>query len=364
MSSVTHALTRYATASISARLQARQDTGFSQSIPLFIFLFTFIAFSFALIWVDYTCNHVILTLAAIEDPSPDPYIRLQSPNNNDPELADAITLNPKPITSGIRSAIKLLRARGGERRGLISPCLHGFRLYLPFYLLDRGVGFFLNPLFYSGPARLTLASFAVEFLARMCLATLQMGWVHVIVADKAPRARYRRWGRLGHWRRIAPAAAVQNALVCVSYTMYLVAMPTAAWALVNVAGVAHGHLTVGASLRFLVVVLLPPVFSLVSTLPARVVFVRVAASMLPAEDVPVVPFDRRLGGKLRSEVGGGSGGDRLGVRDAWTTCPWSVWVRCFQITFKALGLEVVVVVVGVLVLVGEALLIQLAGPGF
>ncbi|RAH64630.1 uncharacterized protein BO66DRAFT_432558 [Aspergillus aculeatinus CBS 121060] len=366
MSSITHVLTRYATEFVSARLQSRQDTGFSQAIPPLVFLFTFLAFAFALICVDYTCNHVIVTLAAIEDADPSPSIRLESAHDDNPAIVDPFTSRVKPITSEFRSAIKHLRARGGGEGGggLIISCLHGFRMYFPFYILDRGVGFFLNPIFYAGPARLTLASFAVEFAARMCLATVQMAWVHVIIADRSPRgARSRETrGLLGHWPRIAPAAALQNALVCVSYTMYLVAVPAGSWAFVSVAGVAQGHLALGGHLRFVVVVLIPAILSLLVTLPARVVFVRVAASMLPEEDVPFVPFDRRFDGKVRPKFGGT--GERLGIKDAWTTVARPVWVRCFKITLKALVMEVAVVVAGILVIIGELFLVQLAGAGF
>ncbi|RAH42635.1 uncharacterized protein BO95DRAFT_466744 [Aspergillus brunneoviolaceus CBS 621.78] len=335
MSSITHVLTRYATE-----------------------------------FVDYTCNHVIMMLAAIEDADPSPSIRLESAHGDDPEIVDPFTLRVKPITRGLRSAIKHLRARGGGEGGgeggggLIVSCLHGFRMYFPFYILDRGVGFFLNPIFYSGPARLTLASFAMEFLARMCLATVQMAWVHVIIADRSPRgarSRHTR-GLLGYWPSIAPAAALQNALVCVLYTMYLVAVPAGSWAFVSVAGVTQGHLALGGHLRFVVVVLIPAILSLLVTLPARVVFVRVAASMLPEEDVPFVPFDRWFDGKVGPEVGGT--GERLGIKDAWTTVARPFWVRCFKITLKALGMEVVVVVAEILVMIGEMFLVQLAGAGF
>jgi len=77
--------------------------------------------------------------------------------------------------------------------------------------------------------------------------------------------------------------------------------------------------------------------------PATVTMVRVAASMLPDDDEPIVPFDRTFGGKVPPAVVGGGG--KIGLLDAWKTFTWPSRVRLLKVLGKVFGM---VMAVGVL----------------
>ncbi|RHZ44070.1 uncharacterized protein CDV56_100649 [Aspergillus thermomutatus] len=355
MSSVSSVLIRRGTELISARLRYREQSQMHDWLGLSIVIFTALAFGLAIFWVDYTCTHVIATLAAVEDSNPKTYVRLDSEDPNDSfdptdtEVAAAST--PKPITSGLRSTIKHLRARGG-----IWSCFRGFRMYLAFTGFDMGVGFLVRaivpiPIDSHSLAGSFFGSFFGEFVASMLLATWQMAWVHLVIADKSPRSSYRRMLGLRHWPRIAPAAALYNFLTCATFSLPTAAAGPAGWAVMAVV-TNRGY---KGLLGFLAISILPAVFFLLVSVPARGIFTRVAASMLPEEDDPIVPFDRLFGGKVKPEVVGGSG--KLGLRDAWTTFDWAARARYVKVILKALAIEVALGVVGILLIIGELTLV-------
>ncbi|OGM48415.1 hypothetical protein ABOM_003430 [Aspergillus bombycis] len=340
MSSVGSVLIRRGGQLISARLPSRQAPPM-QLLGFLVVVFTVVAFSMAIFWVDYTCTQVIGTLAAIEDSNPNPYIRLDGGGSNDscdphdPEATAASTT--KPITRGLRSAIKHLRARGG-----IWSCFRGFRMYLAFTTFDMSVGFLL-PVFLPVSIDSLISSFLGLFVVSMLLATWHMAWVHLVIADQSPRSSYRRMLGLHHWPRIAPAAALYNFLMCVTFSLPTVAARFAGGTVMGVVG----HWKDTGRLDFVAISILSAIFYLLASIPARGIFTRVAASMLPEEDVPIVPFDRLFGGKLKPENMGGS--DKLSIRDAWTSFAWAARIRYVKVILKAFAIEVAVGVVGILV---------------
>ncbi|OJJ75286.1 hypothetical protein ASPBRDRAFT_148047 [Aspergillus brasiliensis CBS 101740] len=337
MSSVSTALIRRGTEVISAQLQARRDPLVREWIGIFLIFITVLVFGFAVGWVDYTCTEVIATLAAIEDPNSTSYIHLDN-NPNDPELTAIPT--SKPITSNLRSSINYLRTLGGG--GIFSTC-RGSRMYLAFSWLDLGLAI-LIPAFNPTLIHTTLVSFVIMFINKMSLATWQMAWVHVVIADQSPLVSYRRMLGYQHWGRIAPAAVLYNAALCVCYSLTLAGSEVIASVVV---GILSGKDGVG--LGDVRVVVFLTIFSFLLSLPAKAVFVRVAASMLPEGLDPIVPLDKRFGGKGRLE----SRGERLGIVDAWITFESSARVRYFKVVFKALAIEVGLGVVGGLLVFGE-----------
>ncbi|GLA54742.1 hypothetical protein AnigIFM63604_000888 [Aspergillus niger] len=318
MSSISAALIRRGTEIISARLQTSQQPLIKEWIGIFLVFFTVFAFGLAITWVAYTCAEVIATLAAIEDPNHNstPYIHLdnQTTNPNDPELTTTTT--PKPITSDLRTAINHLRTLGG---GGTFSTFRGFRMYLAFIWLDAGLAL-LIPTFIPVPIHMGLVSFMTDFTGRMFLATWQMAWVHLVIADKPPIVSYRRMLGYQHWRRIAPVAVLHNVVMSVTYSVNLAASRVVGRVIWVILGV-----------------------------PVKAIFTRVAASMLPEGLDPIVPFDRRFGGKVISE----GGGETLGITEAWTTFEWSARVRYFKVFLKVLALEVALGVLGGLLVIGE-----------
>ena len=65
--------------------------------------------------------------------------------------------------------------------------------------------------------------------------------------------------------------------------------------------------------------------SFLLVIPASVSLTRVQASLLPAEEEPIVPFDHTYGGRVISRDDGGNG--IVGFFDAWRTFAWNSRVR-------------------------------------
>ncbi|KAI3009639.1 hypothetical protein CBS147346_1977 [Aspergillus niger] len=314
---------------------------------IFLVFFTVLAFGLAITWVAYTCADVIATLAAIEDPNSNstPYIHLdkETTNPDDPELSTTTTL--KPITSDLRTAINHLRTFGG---GGIFSTFRGFRMYLAFIWLDAGLAL-LIPTFIPVPIHMGLVSFMTDFIGRMSLATWQMAWVHVVIADKSPIVSYRRMLGYQHWRRIAPVAVLHNVVMSVTYSLNLAASRVVGRVIWVILGGEHGKGSSGGSAEGGIGIVLLMMFFLLLTVPVKAIFTRVAASMLPEGLDPIVPFDRRFGGKVISE----GGGETLGIMEAWTTFEWSARVRYLKVFLKALALEIALGVLGGLLVIGE-----------
>ncbi|KAL5001572.1 hypothetical protein BDV10DRAFT_198951 [Aspergillus recurvatus] len=337
MLSVSDLLIRRGSEMISARLWPRENPDLIHGwLGLAIVILTGFGFGFAIFWVDYTCTHVIATLAAVEMPSAHAYIRLDGEGDSPNDDVE----NTKPITRGLRSAIRHLRARGG---GGILSTFRGFRMYLAFTMFTMGVGFVFPAAFIAMRIEAVIGSILGQFVASMLSATWQMAWVHLVIADKSPRTSYRRKLGLQHWPRIAPAAALYNFSMCMTFSLPTYAVRLADWTAMGTVGYNRGLVQI---LQILLFGVLPALFLLLVTLPARAVFVRVAASMLPEEDDPIVPFDRVFGGKVRAN-------GELGLMDAWKTFDWASRKRYVMIILKALAIEVALGVVGILLVMGE-----------
>ncbi|KAL2808207.1 hypothetical protein BJX63DRAFT_424784 [Aspergillus granulosus] len=343
MSSIGGLLIRRGGELVSRQLQSRENPELIHGwLGLAIVILTAFAFIFAILWVDYTCTHVIATLAAVEVSNSHAYIRLD--NSEDPLPNNDDSGETKPISSSLRSAIAHLRTHGG-RNGSIWHTFRAFRMYLAYTLFTTSMGFVFPAALVAGHINALIGSVLGEFVAAMLSATWQMAWVHLVIADKSPRTSYRRKLGLKHWPRIAPAAALYNAITCLGAALPAHAMRRA---------VEDWSATTTAGLRSTIVLillrgLLPGLFCLFVSLPAKAVFIRVAASMLPEEDVPIVSFDRGFGGKVRDS----SGEVRLGLMDAWTSFDWDARKRYVMVVLKALAIEVALEVVGILLVMGE-----------
>ncbi|PLB50796.1 cytochrome P450 [Aspergillus steynii IBT 23096] len=287
----------------------------------------------------------IATLAAVEDCNPPSYVSLHGEEcnefnePNDPEVAG--TSDARPITRGLGSAIKHLRARGG---GSLRSCLRGFDMYFAYTVITTGIGIGISTLI----GFVTKSHFGVllgHFIASMLLPTWLMAWVHHMIANKPPRRNLRQMPGLRNWSKIAPAATLYNGLLCAflavpgtfsSPAKFIVGNSIVV--LVNAGhGVSFGDLLIG--------ILSLLVFPLV-TFPARAIFIRVAASMLPEEDEPIVPFGRRFGGKSLA------GGGQLSIRDAWTSFEWAARVRFVKTILKAVAIEAALFVAMILLILG------------
>lgn len=152
-----------------------------------------------------------------------------------------------------------------------------------------------------------------------------------------------------HWRRIAPVAVLHNVVMSVTYSVNLAASRFVGRVIWVILGGEHGKGSSGGNAEGGIGVVLLIMFFLLLTVPVKAIFTRVAASMLPEGLDPILPFDRRFGGKVIPE----GGSETLSIMEAWTTFEWSARVRYFKVFLKALALEVALGVLGGLLVIGE-----------
>jgi hypothetical protein len=93
-------------------------------------------------------------------------------------------------------------------------------------------------------------------------------------------------------------------------------------------------------------------------LPAMVTLVRIEASILPEDEDTIVPFDRTFGGKVVSQMHGGSG--KIGFLDAWRSFNWEARRRLIKLFVKTAFILVGLMFVVVHVLVAEVFVVM--GP--
>ncbi|KAJ5379701.1 uncharacterized protein N7496_002129 [Penicillium cataractarum] len=291
---------------------------------------TILIFGFAMWAVEYTYGGVVATLAAVEDSNPDVYVRIDNPpedptkpfDPNEPEHA-ALSPPPQPVTSKLRTAVKHLRARAG-----FWSRFRGLSMYLS-YGLARGIISGFMPL----PAGSFIGQFFVQSIVSVLLATWQMAWVHIVISEPSPKRFYQRIPSFRTWIKIAPAAALEDILTAAAFFFPMAIASFAGWVESN----DGNESSMVVMCRYLMVMGFPALLAFVVSVPARVIFVRVAASMLPEEDETIVPFDRSFGGKVQPQIVGGSG--HIGLLDAWTTFDWAARVRFAKVLGKTIAIE-------------------------
>jgi hypothetical protein len=290
-----------------------------------------------------------VTLAAVEESNPSTYICLDGGSSND-DIGNTNKSTPKPVTRGVRSVVKHLRARGG-----IWSTLRGIQIYLSFTGLDYLVVLVRIFIHIQIPSSTFLGALIGKFVTKMLLATWQVALIHAVIADKSPKTRGRRMLGVHHWTRIAPAAALYNGITSAIFALPGSFSSSLGWSIgwplaVNI--INPGHHNPATTMFMSAIPAL--IFPLVSLL-ARAVFIRVAASMLPEEDIPIVRFDRLFGGKVNPEIPGGT--NQLSVMNAWITFDSAALTRFIKAVLKALAIQVVLVAVGILVIFVELALL-------
>ncbi|KAJ5292061.1 hypothetical protein N7478_001312 [Penicillium angulare] len=173
-----------------------------------------------------------------------------------------------------------------------------------------------------------------QILGSLLTATWRMAWVHQVIADKSHRSRYRRMLGYQYWPKIAPAAALQSISTCAALVIFATALKFGQDFSLTI-GRTHKNATYEPTLVFLAIFITA---SMLIPLPATVIFSRVAASMLPAEDDPIVPFDRTFGGRVKPESLGGNG--RVEISDALKTFGKSAWIRYVKLNLKVYWITV------------------------
>lgn len=290
---------------------------------------TVITLMLALWAVEYTYGMVVSSLAAVEDSTPAIYVRIDNdPDPNKPaDSAEPEGAAPaKPITSSMRSTVRHLRSRAGPWSRF-----RGLSLFLVYSFADG-----LISLMFSGfSGNYFLTQFVVQIVVGVILAPLQLAWVHIIISEPSPKRFYQRIPGRKAWAKIAPVAAFEHALTGLGFYLPMaVAMSLGGWEAFNS---SPDMPTAKSTCHALAVVAGPSILGFLVSIPARAVFVRVAASMLPEEDEAIIPFDRSFGGKVVPSILGGSG--KLGIVDAWRTFDRAALFRYLKVLGKVFAIE-------------------------
>lgn len=155
--------------------------------------------------------------------------------------------------------------------------------------------------------------------------------VHIIISEPSPKCFYQRIPGYRAWIKIAPAAAFQEIPIS-TFKLLQRAIETVNWRNLD----SFLDLLIGTGISSAIRVLIPRVVVYLAVIVTRAIFIRVAASMLPKEDKPIIPFDRSFGGKLKPSIRGSNG--CLTLSNAWITFDWPSRIRFTKFIFTSEGI--------------------------
>ncbi|PYI06143.1 hypothetical protein BO78DRAFT_445888 [Aspergillus sclerotiicarbonarius CBS 121057] len=158
------------------------------------------------------------------------------------------------------------------------------------------------------------------------LSILQVALVHVVISQPSRRRFYQHIPTLSSWVTIAPTAVLCGILASANF--YLPVF------LVRVFGKADGSSPITNEMGLYTmgtVLFASATLFFLGLAPARAIFIRQAASILPKDTQLIVPFDRTFGGRVVPR-------GRLSMMDAWGSFAFGDRVRYFVIVGKAFGL--------------------------
>ncbi|KAL7796608.1 hypothetical protein V8C37DRAFT_372370 [Trichoderma ceciliae] len=294
------------------------------------------------IFINYTLIHIYPVFTIIEDENPPAYEPVPLPNSGndlDEEAVAGSATKPtdgaaRTVTSSLRSINRLLTSYGGFRANL-----RGFMCALAQSVLTRIMTF----IFSGGPAM----PFA-ELLASLVMVQFATAWVHIVISQPSPR---RFWRRLPPFKRAFEAtwravviywAAIQVHQWIPVLLSRLIGFQAPALSDLN-AGIpsdAFRDGDISYLIKVTAYILLSTMLYIVVIIPARVVLVRIQASLLPEDEDTIVPFDRSFDGKVEPAVVGGLG--YATVADTWSTFSKAAWRRVVILYGKILAIFVTV----------------------
>ncbi|KAE8334967.1 hypothetical protein BDV24DRAFT_15428 [Aspergillus arachidicola] len=207
------------------------------------------------------------------------------------------------VTNSLRTTIYHLRTQVGN-----SFYLRGFALVLIHDIARDTILPGLLPVEGNSALKRDIRS----LISVALLANLQVLWVHIVITKPSRKFLFQQLPSLNCWLRVIPTAllefilrrlAVQITLFIELYLIRTVELIDFDLDLNN--SHAAGHVYALAALP-------PRLVEFWLALPARVIFVRIAASMVPDDDELIIPLDPRL--KSSAPVG---------MFDAWRRDSWA-----------------------------------------
>ncbi|KAH6635178.1 hypothetical protein B0J18DRAFT_462301 [Chaetomium sp. MPI-SDFR-AT-0129] len=300
----------------------------------------FIVFLPIFLITAYTLTHVYPTLAAVEDPLP-AYEALPIDDDGAPKPNDepVHTAQPgQPITASLRATNRLIRSLGGW--------LANFRGFGYYFLVNLAViiatGIISAPFF--------VPSSVGHLLALLGTAPLSTTWTHVVITAPSTKSFF---SRIPPVNKVYLAtwfptflfwAAIQASVILPTLLAYAIGLnlQTGETPSGSDAGkaLAVAGLSLGIQASFVI--------------PAHAALARVQASLLPADEDPLVPFDRSFAGRVEPEIITGKGFATFGA--AIKTIPRASWIRIYLLRIKVFFVTMAAFSVFGLVLAAEILI--------
>lgn len=282
-------------------------------------------------------KEVVATLCMVETPhaaitiSPSDEPATKDEKEGLLETGPTITLvRQKPITSSIRATVKHVVAHAGRFARF-----RGFKIHALYSLVfSLAVHFFTAFFFSLVPNGLPGQAILVSGLAGATVANVHAAWTHKVVSMPSEATFWQRVPSKSHWKTLAPAAAVATAMPYIS--MYLTGGVAILLGLHKLGQDNLEQYTKGQWMCLAVRVLATVVFGIFTSfflcIPAVVTQVRIESSILPEDQDTIVPFDRSFGGKVVSQLLGGTGS--IGFLDAWRSFNWEARRRLLKLYVK------------------------------
>lgn len=253
----------------------------------------------------------------------------QRANTNHHGNEEAQIPKTPPIIESIHTTVEHIRINSGRwfyMRGAKIFLLHDLvkHVVLPYLIPTFGENAF-GQLFFSVVSAVTLVS-------------LQVAWVHAVIAKPSPVSRYRYIMRLECWTQALPVVLLE---VVGRWLVFHTTLILQRELLLSVGITAlhednlfdmedsssHSTPKPGTWHLILATSLIPKIAEeFLISIPARIIFVRIAASMLDDTDEPLIPLDRSLRNNSNH---------RVGMWDAWKSCDGALRARVFGVQVRA-----------------------------
>ncbi|KAI9370349.1 hypothetical protein BJX61DRAFT_544721 [Aspergillus egyptiacus] len=247
-----------------------------------------------LLWwlVQYSYSMAMLTVTAVEAPD-------------------------SRVTDSLRTTIRHFRTDAG-----LAFFFRGFPLFIIYDFTWSVILPTLLPTSTTNPWTARLGS--VLYVA--LLANLQVLWVHTVISKPSAKYIHQRLPGLTCWVRIAPIAVLE---AVVHWLVGLYSMQLTILLLdpvIDVEGLLDGAVPNSMQRGYALpsIGLVPCFVTCMATLPARTVLIRMAASMLPDDEHPIVPIDPSL-----------KSNPRAGGLDTWRSIPGGTWAKVWRIQAQA-----------------------------
>ncbi|KAH8730788.1 hypothetical protein GQ44DRAFT_736453 [Phaeosphaeriaceae sp. PMI808] len=315
--------------------------------------------AFGINLLSYMLNEVITTLCMVESPVAAITVSATAHEAGDKvekegllETGPTITLvNQKPITSSIRGTIKHLVGHAGR-----TARFRGLRIYVLYGFLMSIVNAILSAVLPGIPGQPII----VAALTGAALANVHATWTHKVISMPSDMSFRQRFVPTSQWKTLAYPAAIEAAMPYIS--LYLVAAIGMLMGLhqLDREEISSYNCTqiTGLVLRMITMVVLIFASALFLCVPAIVTLVRIEASILPEDQDTIVPFDRTFGGKVVSQMMGGSG--KIAFLDAWRSFNWEARRRLIKLFIKSSLIMTGTIFIIVHILVAEVFVVM--GP--